>query len=370
MAAAVLLVCRRAARARSSMNPSAPVRRGWAARLSPSPMMPPRPGGTRQGIAGGAYANAVIEYGQMQEPRTERDPAGQPTAAWRMRPRGIAIAIPSLGVSYYRLSLSEIQPLSPTASSEVGRQDQGTASVRERALVLNQFGATVGQSVGNHLVIASTLKLVRGSVISAIVSPAEASLDHAAALGSGSETHADLDLGALATFGLVRVGIAMKNVRAPKFGAGEDRMTLKRQARAGLALVGHSSGAINQIALAFDADLTKTTTVVGDERHVAGGIEAFTLQRHVGLRAGLSANTIGAARVSPSVGASLGVRNGVYFEGQLTGGGDEARHGWGLELKSDVLGHLCQFLSISTIISSFHGRSNRRASPQGETDHP
>jgi len=137
----------------------------------------------------------------------------------------------------------------------------------------------------------------------------------------------------LATFGMVRVGVAMKNVRAPEFGTGDDQMTLKRQARAGLALVGHSNGAINQLALAVDADLTKTTTVVGDERHVAGGIEAFTLQRHVALRAGLSANTIGAARVSPSVGASLGVRNGVYFEGQLTGGSDEARHGWGLDLR-------------------------------------
>jgi len=285
------------------------------------------------GLAGGAYANAVIEYGQMQQPRTERDGEGLPTAAWRTRPRGIAIGFPSLGLSYYRLSLSEIQPLSPTAAPGVGRQDQGTASVRLRALVLSQFGATVGQSVGNHLVIASTLKLVRGSVISAIASSADASLDQAAALGAGSETHADLDLGALATFGMVRVGVAMKNVRAPEFGTGDDQMTLKRQARAGLALVGHSNGAINQLALAVDADLTKTTTVVGDERHVAGGIEAFTLQRHVALRAGLSANTIGAARVSPSVGASLGVRNGVYFEGQLTGGSDEARHGWGLDLR-------------------------------------
>jgi hypothetical protein len=198
--------------------------------------------------------------------------------------------------------------------------------------VLNQFGATVGQSVGNHLVLASTFKLLRGSIISAPAGT-EVSLDAAQALSGGSETHADLDLGALATFGHLRVGATLKNVRAPEFGAGDDRMALKRQARAGVALVGHSQGAIQSVALAFDADLTKTLTAVGEERHVAGGVEAFTLKNHLGLRAGLSGNTIGAARVSPSVGASIGVRSTAYVEGQLTGGNDQARHGWGLDLR-------------------------------------
>jgi hypothetical protein len=284
------------------------------------------------GVAGGAYANGVIEYGQMQQPESERDASGQPVAAWRTRPRGFAVAFPALGLSYYRLSLSEIQPNSPTAAAGVSRQDQGTASVRLRALVLNQFGATVGQSVGNHLVLASTFKLLRGSIISAPAGT-DASLDAAQALSGGSETHADLDLGVLATFGHLRMGATLKNVRAPEFGAGDDRMALKRQARAGVALVGHSQGAIQSVALAFDADLTKTLTAVGEERHVAGGIEAFTLKNHLGLRAGLSADTIGAARVSPSVGASVGVRSTVYLEGQRTGGNDQARHGWGLDLR-------------------------------------
>jgi hypothetical protein len=284
------------------------------------------------GVAGGAYANGVIEYGQTQQPKSERDSSGQPVAAWRTRPRGFAVAFPALGLSYSRLSLSEIQPISPTAGGVVGREDQGTASVRLRALVLNEFGATVGQSVGNHLVIASTLKLVRGSIVSAPAGDV-ASLDAAQALAGSAETHADLDLGALATLGHLRVGATLKNVRAPEFGIGDDRMALKRQGRAGVALVGRPQGAIQSIALAFDADLTKTMTVVGEERHVAGGVEAFMLKSHLGLRAGLSGNTIGAARVSPSVGASLGVRTAMYLEGQLTGGDDQARHGWGLGLR-------------------------------------
>jgi hypothetical protein len=285
------------------------------------------------GVAGGAYANGVIEFGQMQQPRSERDVAGAPVAAWRTRPRGFALAFPALGLSYYRVVLSEIQPISPTAAGALDRQDQGTANVRLRALVLNQFGATVGQSVGNHLVIASTLKLVRGSIVSAATAPGDASLDAAATLTSGGETHADLDLGALVTFGHFRAGATLKNARAPEFGARDDRMALQRQARAGIAVIGRSQGAIQELALALDADVTTTTTAVGEERHVAGGVEAFTMKRHLGLRAGLSGNTIGAARISPSVGASLGVRTGMYVEGQFTGGGDQARRGWGLDLR-------------------------------------
>src|SRR6185503_18896899 len=101
--------------------------------------------------------------------------------AWRTRPRGIAVAFPALGLSYYRLSLSEIQPISPTAGGGVGREDQGTASLRLRALVLNEFGATVGQSIGNYLVIGSTLKLVHGSNVSAPAGD-NGSLDAAEAL--------------------------------------------------------------------------------------------------------------------------------------------------------------------------------------------
>jgi hypothetical protein len=285
------------------------------------------------GLAGGAYANGVIDYGQIQQPRSERDASGDPVTSWRTRPRGFAVAFPALGLSYYRVALSEVLPVSPTVAPGLNRQDQGTASVRLRALVLNQFGATVGQSVGNHLVIASTLKLVRGFVVSGPAASTEASLDAAGALSGPSSTHADLDLGALATFGHVRVGATLKNVHAPEFGAGDDHMALTRQARAGLAIVGQPKGVINQFALAFDADLTKTPTDLGEARHVAGGIEAFTMKRHLGLRAGLSANTVGPALVSPSVGASVGVRSAMYLEGQLTGGSDQARRGWGVDLR-------------------------------------
>ncbi len=90
---------------------------------------------------------------------------------------------------------------------------------------------------------------------------------------------------------------------------------------------------MNQLALAVDADLTRTTTAVGEARYVAGGVEAWLLKRRVGVRAGMSANTGGEARTSPSGGVSLGVRAGTYVEAQLTSGSDQARRGWGLDLR-------------------------------------
>jgi hypothetical protein len=284
------------------------------------------------GLATGAYFNGIIEYGVAQQPRDSRDAGGQPLAAWQSHARGIALAFPALGLSYYRLQISEIQPITPTAGQPANRQDPGTAP-RLRALVLNQFGATVGQSMGNHFVVGSTLKLVRGSMVSAPVAAADASFDRAESLSGNSETHADLDVGALATFGAVRMGVAVKNLRAPEFGTGDDRQRLSRQARAGVAVIGHSRGAVDQLALAIDADLTTTETAVGKARHVAGGVEALTLKRRLGLRAGVSANTIGESRVSLSSGASLAVRSGAYFEGQYTAGSDLARRGWGLGLR-------------------------------------
>jgi hypothetical protein len=87
------------------------------------------------------------------------------------------------------------------------------------------------------------------------------------------------------------------------------------------------------VTLSADADLTKVTTIDGDERHVAGGLEVWLAQRRIGLRAGVSGNTVGETRTSPSVGASLALKSGTYLEGALTTGSDQARKGWGADLR-------------------------------------
>jgi hypothetical protein len=221
---------------------------------------------------------------------------------------GVAFAVPSLGLSYYRLQIARIPPSGPTGSTAADRQDQrAAASIRLPSFVLDEVGATVGQSLGKHLVLASTLKLVRA--------------DH---------TRGDIDLGAMVKVGSVRFGVSAKNLYAPGLTADGTPVDWNRQVRVGTAYAPPQRGTVSVIA-AFDADLTTTHTAAGDERHIAGGVELRA--RRFGVRGGMSGNTIAAARPSFSAGASLGFSRGLFVDGQMTRGDDDAKKGWGIALR-------------------------------------
>lgn len=234
------------------------------------------------GLAGGSYFSSVLEYGRLPNP---------PDTSVG----GVSIAFPALGLSYYRLPISEMRPAGSTGQGVAIRQDQGTLSV---------FGVTVAQSLGNHFVVGSTLKAM-----------------------SAGETHAGLDLGAMATFGLARVGLSVRNVTEATFGTGVDSLELKRQARAGFALSTGTRGVIGTGAVAVDADLTTTVTAAGEQRRVAVGGEVWTTRRVIGLRGGVSRNFVGTEDTLLSGGASVVFwrQKGLnwYVDGQLTGGSDE-----------------------------------------------
>jgi hypothetical protein len=107
------------------------------------------------GLATGAYFSGVIERGVTNAP-PDTAPGG---AAWEAENSSFALVFPAFGVSYYRLRVNQIGPNTSTDEEAQGRQDPGVVGVR--ALSTRQFGATVGQSLGNHLVIGSTLRLIR-----------------------------------------------------------------------------------------------------------------------------------------------------------------------------------------------------------------
>jgi F plasmid transfer operon protein TraF len=243
------------------------------------------------GVATGPYFDSLVEY---DHPRVPADTSI----------KAVAIGFPALGLSYYRLPISQMRAPAPIGASSTGRDDLG---------YLSQFGATVGQSLGSHLAVSSTLKLVRAS-----------------------ETHGDLDLGAMVTMGRLRVGVAMRNVTEPTFGDTADALALKRQTRVGAAFMTGKHGAVNEFTVAVDGDLTSVATAAGDAKHVAAGVEMWTLGHSLGLRGGVSGDTIGDRR-SASGGLSLLLQSSrythTYVEGQLTGGADEARRGWGIGLR-------------------------------------
>lgn len=274
------------------------------------------------GLAAGAYFNGIIEVGRVESP--SRDPTRRSTL------RGFVLAMPALGVSYYRIRISEIQASNPTGAGAADRQDRGREPVRLRSLVVHQFGVTTGQSLGDHLVVGSTMKLLRGSFASAEAATG-VSIDRAAELDGDGQTHGDLDLGAIATWGAVRAGLVVKNVTQPTFESMGEAIRVRRQVRTGVSTTMSAAQAI--VTVAVDADLTRTTTPGGDVRHVAAGVEAWTATRLYGFRAGVSANTVGESRPSTSAGLSVALAHGLYVDGSVTRGADKSRTGWGFDVR-------------------------------------
>jgi hypothetical protein len=252
------------------------------------------------GLANGAYLSMIAEYGEV----TDAPVPDQPFH------RGVAIAFPALGLSYYRTTVSEIGRTDSIDTGSGSRQDPGTPSVR--SLDVSQFGVTVGQSIGNHLVVASTLKLLRGE----------------------GETQAGLDVGVMyALHRSVRVGLAVRNAREATFGSEDLGITLRRQVRAGAAWSSGARTAYGGATVAFDADLRRIPTVVGEERRIAAGAELWTKRRFLGGRVGVSASAIGDRREAYSGGLSLALRPGLYADGTVTRGSDVLRRGWTAALR-------------------------------------
>ncbi len=281
------------------------------------------------GLASGAVFNTIIDVAYQREPPEDRPSPDGAVPSWNTAARGFALAYPALGLSYYRLQLSEIRPSSPIGGGVDDRQDQGSTKVLLRSLVLNEFGATVGQSLGRHVVVASTVKLVRGRAASDMRERIDASLDAAEDLEGDSHFQSSFDVGVLGSVGPLRGALVVRNINEPAFGEGEATFTLAREVRAGVAV---ASGRGRAIASA-DLDLTTRSTPLGDERRLAFGGEVWTTARTFGVRGGIGRSVIGEARGTASGGISVAVRRGNYVDVAATGGTDRGRRGWGAALR-------------------------------------
>jgi len=240
------------------------------------------------GLASGAYFSGMLEYAHPE--------GGEGDGL-----RGISVAFPALGLSYYRFPRSS--STGSTGSNPASRQDEGSLSV---------FGATVGQSFGRHLVVGSTVKL-----------------QHA-----DDDYETGFDIGAMAAFGPAKLGLMVRNVTEPQFGEGLLAFTLERQARAGGSFTGTTRGVIGSVTVSFDADLMDIRTLAGEERRLAVGGEVWLRGKYLGFRGGASRSAIGLERTAYSGGASVALRKALFVDTFLTAGGtDESRDGWGLAFR-------------------------------------
>jgi hypothetical protein len=223
--------------------------------------------------------------------------------------KGVALGFPSLGLSYYRLKISQIQPSGSTGLLPSGRQDIGAAGsgLPSVDVGLSQFGATVGQSLSRHVVVATTVKLVSGL----------------------SDTQADLDVGAMAAFGVIRLGITMRDVRGLTLGSGSTALARGRRTRAGAALIAPARGVFDRLVLAVDVDVMAATTNGREEREVAGGMEAWWAGRRLGVRGGAGMDAV-TGRSFGAFGVSVVPYPRLNLEGAVTRGVDSMRDRWSL----------------------------------------
>jgi len=208
-----------------------------------------------------------------------------------------------LGVSYGLFQVSSL-----------GGSDE---ALRAETINIQQFGLTILQSILPGVTVGSTLKLLRGYIVTQPADGASAgdALEAAAELEASRHTTYDLDLGVMATSDLVRIGFTFKNLRSPTFGLPTDMTPpLPRQARLGFAVTPGAG-----LTLAMDLDLNTVDLVGGLRRHgaVGGGI---ALGSHMSARSGIRWSLVGAKRPLTTVGVSIRVRRGLWVDGHYAKG--------------------------------------------------
>lgn len=262
-----------------------------------------------------------------------------------------SLSVPAMGLSYYKLRSIEADPqflqVATTAQSVRDREIQRPVRLAPGSLVTHHFGLTLVHSVSDRVAVATT---VRGMIGTASVRLDDSDVDMRT---SGTF---DLDAGVLGTFGHARIGVVVRNLRAPSFEiAGPEGTTprtidLRREVRVGVALMPDQGRRPNPTAVALDVDLTRQPAFAvapagqpasakasagqrglrSERRNVAAGVEQWLMNRRLGVRAGVRASTLGDSRAVVTGGASVMVRPSMFVEGHAAGGrGDEAR-GWSL----------------------------------------
>jgi hypothetical protein len=266
------------------------------------------------GLATGATFSLVID-------RQRFEVEGEPPEQSASERTGFFLGLGSLpgALAYYRTRESAV----------LARQaPDGSPTNRLTTVTVHHTTFTAVQSLTSAIVVGSAIKFVRG-VVARIDQPgadARDLLDQAGDLVGRATNRLDLDLGVMASSGLVRAGLLVRNVREPGLNTPEgDEVKLQRQVRLGFALLPD-----RETIVAVDMDLTRTERPSGDWRSVAVGGERWFGRRQVAVRAGVRASTIGDRRVAFSGGVGVKTWGALVVDGQVTGGARDGDLGWGL----------------------------------------
>lgn len=199
----------------------------------------------------------------------------------------------------------------PLGLSYVGQ----TATFRDSTFKTSTFSATVLQTVVEGLVVGANLKYIRGTIEDA---------------GSHSSGEFDVDLGAMADFQKMRVGLSLKNLLQPEFtnAAGIATRT-PRQFRAGLAVLPKDG-----VTLALDLDLDTVGLWDGPRRGIAVGGEARVSTR-LSARGGVRWNfEDDLNRPAVSAGGSFMLRPSAWLDAHYTYSENRRERAFGVALRA------------------------------------
>src|SRR5690606_20857623 len=165
------------------------------------------------GMATGALVSFVVDYGDGER-RPDRDlsPEGGGDTSARM----VALTLPPLGLSYYRLGSVVAGPRVTVGTAGPDRQEGGRDV---HGLRTSNVGLTLAQSISRYVVVATTVRYVRGTVTAGFVpdSTVSEALDAASGLPEADTSRADLDAGLMVAVERLRLGVVARNLRRPGF---------------------------------------------------------------------------------------------------------------------------------------------------------
>jgi hypothetical protein len=245
------------------------------------------------GLATGAFVSFVVDYSRLEAKYEAPD-----------RPQTslfTGLSAPPVGVAYYRMPSYAVRTSEAAVSASGSREEVGRSV---RAVAVSTLALAALQSIGEYVVVGSTVKLVHGE------------------RGGFSESTGDVDISAMAAYGKVRLGAVVRNLTTPAFsldGAPSEAVELQREARVG---VGWGSGwrGASRVIAAFDADVMRRPTPSGDRRDIAGGVETWWHGQSIGIRGGVRRSTVGEARGVVAGGISASLMKGMFVEGHVARG--------------------------------------------------
>ena len=280
------------------------------------------------GLATGAIVSFLATF---SEEKTSPE-APQAAAGERHTGRMVALSLPPIGLAYYRVGAYGTAVPTPAVTGLPSREEVRRSV---HAVTTSTLGVSLLQSLTEHIVVAATPKVVRGSAatgVSSVLLSSDA-LDAASELDGRSDTAFDIDAAVMLSVERVRAGLIARHLTTPAFTAGNgSEVELSRQVRAGIAW-GSAWPGNSRLSVSLDGDLTSRATPFGDRRDVAAGVETWWRERTIALRAGARRSTVGEARGAVTGGLSYAVRPSMFVEGHVAAG-EKSERGWSVGVRA------------------------------------